>query len=91
MDYKSILLSYISKADATTGSVVYQPCDGLIEVCQTISVKQDLINLVQDSTISLLTNKEDSAYEDLIQWSQDTDLLLLASNNVLFCIPKLVA
>ncbi len=88
MDYKSILTNYIASVDATAGSVVYQPCDGLLEVCQTEDAKQELLQIVQNSDITLLENVENSAYQELVDWSKETDMLLESSNGVLFCIPK---
>ena len=34
MNYKTILTNYITAANATDGQIVYQPCDGLLEVCE---------------------------------------------------------
>lgn len=88
MDYKQILTNYISAADATTGSIVYQPCDGLIEVCDSEATKQELLNLASNSEITILENTENSAYQELINWSQESDILLESSEGVLFCLPK---
>lgn len=88
MDYKSILTNYILSVDATSGSIVYQPSDGLIEVCQSEDIKQKLLQIVQTSDIVLLENAEDSVYQELVNWSKETDMLLESSNGVLFCIPK---
>lgn len=91
MDYKLLLTNYLLSVDATAGSVVYQPCDGLLEVCQTQDAKQELLRIVQNSDITLLENAEDSAYQELVDWSKETDILLESSNGVLFCIPSTAA
>lgn len=88
IDYKAILQDYISSIDATKGSIVYQPSDGLIEVCQFEDIKQKLLQIVQTSDIVLLENAEDSIYQELVNWSKETDMLLESSNGILFCIPK---
>lgn len=42
MNYKTILTNYITAANATAGQIVYQPCDGLLEVCESEETKQEL-------------------------------------------------
>lgn len=77
--------------DATAGQIVYQPCDGLLEVCESEETKQELLQIVKNSDITLLENAEDSAYQELVDWSKETDILLESSNGVLFCIPSTAA
>lgn len=91
MDYKTILTNYITAANAVAGQIVYMPCDGLIEVCNDEDTKQELLALVAGSEITLYEPSEDSAYQELVDWSKDSDLLLGSSENVLFCIPKQAA
>lgn len=88
MNYKTILTNYIAAANATAGQIVYQPCDGLLEVCESEETKRELLQIVQNSDITLLENVENSAYQELVDWSKETDMLLESSNGVLFCIPK---
>lgn len=89
MDYKEILTNYIAAANATAGQIVYQPCDGLLEVCESEETKRELLSLVNASDITLFENAEDSAYTELIEWSKESDWLLLSSKGVLFCIPRM--
>ena len=91
MNYKTILTNYITAANATAGQIVYQPCDGLLEVCETEATKQELLNIVNDSEINLLVNNENYAYQELTDWSKDSDLLLESSKGILFCVPKIAA
>ena len=42
MNYKTILTNDITAANATAGQIVYQPCDGLLEVCESEGTKQEL-------------------------------------------------
>lgn len=92
MDYKTILTNYIASVDATAGAIVYQPCDCLIEVCDSQTKKDELLQLVERSDIQIFDSSfGGDAYQDLVEWSQESDLLLTSSENVLFCIPKMVA
>lgn len=90
-NYKTILTNYITSANATAGQIVYQPNDGLLEVCESEETKQELLELVNRS--ECITNYYGacgSAYSELIGWAQEADLLLESSEGVLFCIPKQV-
>ena len=90
-NHKELLISYITSVDATTGAIVYQPFDCLIEVCKSQKTKDELLQLVERSEIHLLDSSDSKAgYQELIDWSKD-DLLLESSENVLFCIPKTAA
>lgn len=91
MDYKIILTNYIAAANATAGQIVYQPCDGLLEVCESEETKRELLTLVNGSDITLHESAEESAYQELVNWSRESDLLLESSKGVLFCISKLAA
>lgn len=91
MDYKTILTNYILAANATKGQIVYQPCDGMLEVCESEETKRELLTLVNDSDITLHKSAEESAYQELVNWSKESDLLLESSEGVLFCIPKQAA
>lgn len=88
MNYKTILTNYIAAANATAGQIVYQPCDGLLEVCESEETKQELLQIVKNSDITLLENVRNSAYQELVDWSKENDMLLESSMGVLFCIPK---
>ena len=90
MNYKTILTNYITAANATAGQIVYQPCDGLLEVCESEETKQELLDLVNRS--EYITNYYGvcgSAYCELIGRAKESDLLLESSEGVLFCIPKI--
>lgn len=91
MNYKTILTNYITAANATAGQIVYQPCDGLLEVCDSEATKLELLNMVNNSDITLLNNTDVSAYQELIDWAQESDMLLESSRGVLFCISKIAA
>lgn len=91
MNYKTILTNFITAANATAGQIVYQPCDGLLEVCETEETKQELLTLVMTSDITQHEPAEESAYQDLVEWAQESDLLLESSEGILFCIPKMAA
>lgn len=88
MNYKTILTNYITAANATAGQIVYQPCYGLLEVCESEDTKRELLTLVNASDITLHESAEDSAYQELVNWSKESDLLLESSEGILFCIPK---
>lgn len=88
MNYKTILTNYIASANAIAGQIVYQPCAGLLEVCESEETKQELLQIIQNSDITLLENVEDFAYLELTDWSKENDMLLESSNGILFCIPK---
>lgn len=91
MNYKTKLTNYITAANATAGQIVYQPCDGLLEVCETEETKRELLALVAGSNITLHESSEDSAYQEISSWSKKSDLLLESSKGILFCIPKQAA
>ena len=42
MNYKTILTNDITAANATAGQIVYQSCDGLLEVCESEGTKQEV-------------------------------------------------
>lgn len=88
MNYKTILTNYITAANATARQIVYQPCDGLLEVCKSEDTKQELLELVSNSNVTLMENVDGSAYQELVDWSRESDVLLESTNGILFCIPK---
>lgn len=88
-NYKEILTHYLESVEATAGAIVYQPCDCLLEVCETQETKDELLELVKRSELRLFEDgPEKEGYRELIDWSKDSDLLLESSEGVLFCIPK---
>lgn len=73
--------------------IVWQPCDGLIEtgkgsefsniidVAKAISESRDFEIVSRDQMLK-------GAFHDLAEWSTDTDVLILVSDDVLVCVPK---
>ena len=50
--------------------------------------KQELLELVSNSDVTLMENVDGSAYQELVDWSRESDVLLESTNGILFCIPK---
>lgn len=77
----------------TNNEVMYQKAYSLIEVSNHTNTKQqsellDLINKYDELTIEIRTNMQGTPYEELVQWSNENDILILIGEHALMCIPK---
>lgn len=73
--------------------IVWQPCDGLIETGEGSDFSNILdivkaISETRDFEIVCRDQMLKGAFHDLAEWSTDTDVLILVSDDVLVCVPK---
>ena len=85
---KEKIISVISTL--TDGQLVFQWSDELISVIDEIS-KQTIIGAIRRSTTIECVTKEslkDSGFDDLINWAQNNDCLILVDSNLLICLAE---
>ena len=74
---------------ARKGALAFQEIDNLLET--TDEGTERLIQLLKEADNLSIVSREDmleSAYDELAQWSIESDTLILADSGVLICLPE---